>query len=33
MYAALILVALTLIVNVVGEAVLRYTERRTAGIR
>lgn len=33
MYAALILVALTLAVNFAGEAVLRYTERRTAGIR
>jgi phosphate transport system permease protein len=33
MFAALILVALTLVVNFAGEAVLRYTERRTAGIR
>ena len=33
MYAALVLVALTLTVNFAGEAVLRYTERRTAGIR
>ena len=33
MYAALVLVALTLAVNFLGEAVLRYTERRTAGIR
>ena len=33
MYAALVLVALTLVVNFAGEAVLRYTERRTAGIR
>jgi phosphate transport system permease protein len=33
MYAALVLVALTLAVNFAGEAVLRYTERRTAGIR
>jgi len=33
MYAALVLVALTLLVNFAGEAVLRYTERRTAGIR
>jgi phosphate transport system permease protein len=33
MYAALILVALTLVVNVAGEAVLRYTQKRTAGIR
>ena len=33
MYAALILVVLTLGVNVAGELVLRITERRTAGIR
>ena len=33
MYAALVLVALTLAVNFDGEAVLRYTEKRTAGIR
>ncbi|MBU3665040.1 MAG: phosphate ABC transporter permease subunit PstC [Chthoniobacterales bacterium] len=33
MYAALLLVALTLLVNFGGELVLRYTERRTAGIR
>jgi phosphate transport system permease protein len=33
MFAALVLVALTLMVNIAGEAVLRYTERRTAGIR
>ena len=33
MYAALVLVALTLVVNIAGEAVLRITERRTAGIR
>lgn len=33
MYAALILVALTLGVNIAGELVLRITERRTAGIR
>jgi phosphate transport system permease protein len=33
MYAALVLVALTLAVNFAGEAVLRYTEKRTAGIR
>lgn len=33
MYAALVLVALTLTVNFAGEVVLRYTERRTAGIR
>ncbi len=33
MYAALLLVALTLMVNFAGEAVLRYTERRTAGVR
>ena len=33
MYAALVLVVLTLAVNFAGEAVLHYTERRTAGIR
>lgn len=33
MYAALLLVVLTLFVNMAGEAVLRYTQRRTAGIR
>lgn len=33
MYAALILVALTLLVNMAGELVLRLMERRTAGIR
>ncbi len=33
MYAALLLMALTLVVNVFGEMVLRYTRRRTAGIR
>lgn len=33
MYAALILVVLTLVVNIAGELVLRITERRTAGIR
>ncbi len=33
MYAALVLVAFTLAVNMAGELVLRYTERRTAGIR
>jgi phosphate transport system permease protein len=33
MYAALLLVALTLFVNMVGEAVLRYTQKQTAGIR
>ncbi len=33
MYAALILMALTLLVNILGELVLRYTQRRTAGIR
>ena len=33
MYAALLLVALTLFVNMIGEAVLRYTQRKTAGIR
>jgi phosphate transport system permease protein len=33
MYAALLLVVLTLFVNIGGEAVLRYTQKRTAGIR
>jgi phosphate ABC transporter, permease protein PstC len=33
MYAALLLVALTLLVNVAGEAVLRYTQKKTAGVR
>ncbi len=33
MYAALILMLLTLLVNIAGEFVLRYTQRRTAGIR
>jgi phosphate transport system permease protein len=33
MYAALLLVVLTLFVNIAGEAVLRYTQRKTAGIR
>lgn len=33
MFAALILVGLTLAVNAAGEAVLRLTQRRTAGIR
>ncbi|HEY5778102.1 MAG TPA: phosphate ABC transporter permease subunit PstC [Terrimicrobiaceae bacterium] len=33
MYAALLLVLLTLIVNMAGEAVLRYTQKQTAGIR
>ena len=33
MYAALLLVVLTLFVNIAGEAVLRYTQRQTAGIR
>lgn len=33
MYAALLLVVLTLFVNMAGEFVLRYTQRRTAGIR
>ncbi|MGH8048894.1 MAG: phosphate ABC transporter permease subunit PstC [Chthoniobacterales bacterium] len=33
MYAALILMLLTLLVNMAGEMVLRYTQRRTAGIR
>ncbi|MBV8225171.1 MAG: phosphate ABC transporter permease subunit PstC [Verrucomicrobia bacterium] len=33
MYAALALVLLTLIVNMIGEAVLRHVEKSTAGIR
>lgn len=33
MYAALVLVALTLAVNFAGEFVLRYTAKKTAGIR
>lgn len=33
MYAALILIAITLVVNVLGEAVLRHTQKQTAGIR
>jgi phosphate transport system permease protein len=33
MYAALVLVVLTLLVNMAGEAVLRYTQKATAGIR
>lgn len=33
MYAALLLVVITLFVNMAGEAVLRYTQKRTAGIR
>jgi phosphate transport system permease protein len=33
MFAALILVVITLFVNLAGEAVLRYTEKQTAGIR
>lgn len=33
MYAALVLVVITLGVNLVGEAVLRYTQKKTAGIR
>ncbi len=33
MYAALILVVITLAVNLLGEAVLRYTQKQTAGIR
>ena len=33
MYAALLLVVLTLFVNIAGEAVLRYTQAQTAGIR
>ena len=33
MYAAFLLVVLTLFVNMAGEAVLRYTQKRTAGIQ
>ena len=33
MYAALILIGITLVVNMLGEAVLRYTQKQTAGIR
>lgn len=33
MFAALLLVILTLFVNMAGEAVLRYTQKQTAGIR
>lgn len=33
MFAALLLVLLTLFVNIVGESVLRYTQRKTAGVR
>jgi phosphate transport system permease protein len=33
MFAALLLMLLTLLVNVAGEFVLRYTQRQTAGIR
>jgi phosphate transport system permease protein len=33
MYAALILIVITLLVNLLGEAVLRYTQKQTAGIR
>ncbi|MFV0338674.1 MAG: phosphate ABC transporter permease subunit PstC [Chthoniobacterales bacterium] len=33
MYAALLLMGITLIVNVLGEVVLRYTQRMTLGIR
>lgn len=33
MYAALLLMVLTLLVNIIGELVLRYTMRKTAGIR
>lgn len=33
MFAALLLVVFTLFVNMIGEAVLRYTQRQTAGIR
>lgn len=32
MFAALILVVITLLVNLLGEAVLRYTQKQTAGI-
>jgi phosphate transport system permease protein len=32
MYAALILVLITLLVNLAGEAILRYTQKKTAGI-
>lgn len=33
MFAALLLVVITLFVNMAGEAVLRYTQKQTAGIR
>lgn len=33
MYAAALLVVLTLVVNVIGEAVLRHTQKATAGLR
>jgi len=33
MYAALLLMVLTLLVNILGELVLRHTQRQTAGIR
>jgi phosphate transport system permease protein len=33
MFAALVLMALTLLVNIGGEFILRYTQRQTAGIR
>ena len=33
MYAALILIGITLVVNMLGEAVLRHTQKQTAGIR
>jgi phosphate transport system permease protein len=33
MFAALLLVVLTLFVNMVGEAVLRHTQKQTAGVR
>lgn len=33
LYASLVLIAFTLAVNAAGELVLRYTERRTAGLR
>ena len=33
MFAALLLVLITLFVNLLGEAVLRYTQKQTEGIR
>lgn len=33
MYAALLLVVLTLFVNMAGEAVLRYTQKQTKGLQ